>query len=47
MVLKSIIWFEDVELSEWPVLLKETDLKWSEVKNKINNAIQLYLRQFK
>jgi len=47
MVLKSIIWFEDVDLSEWPVLLKATDLKWTEVKERINNAIQSYLVQFK
>jgi hypothetical protein len=44
IVLKSIIWFEDVELSEWPVLLKNPNLTWSEVKEKITKATNLFFK---
>ena len=45
IVLKSITWFEDVELSEWPVLFKNPDLEWSEVLDKITKATKLFLKQ--
>ena len=31
-ILKSIIYFDDVDLTDWPILLKEPTLKWSAVK---------------
>ncbi|HUU39444.1 MAG TPA: nucleotidyl transferase AbiEii/AbiGii toxin family protein [Desulfatiglandales bacterium] len=34
-VIKSLIYFNDVDLSDWPVLLKKPLLKWSDVKKKI------------
>lgn len=39
-VLKSLIYFEDVDLSDWPVLLREKHLKWDKVKVKIENAVR-------
>ena len=44
-VLKSLCWFEDVDLSDWPVLLKTPNLKWGTVKKKIKEATQRYLTQ--
>lgn len=44
IVLKSITWFEDVELSEWPILLKNPNLTWSEVKEKITKATKLFFK---
>jgi hypothetical protein len=32
LVLKSLIYFEDIEESEWPVLIKDPDLKWKDVQ---------------
>jgi len=26
-VLKSLVWFEDIDLSDWPVLLQNLELK--------------------
>jgi hypothetical protein len=43
-VLKSLVWFEDTDLSDWPVLLKNTQLKWAEVMKKIRLETQKYLR---
>jgi len=33
-VLKSLTWFEDIDLSDWPVILKTPKLKWKEVMKK-------------
>lgn len=31
-VLKSLIYFDDVDLSYWPVLLRNKELKWNDIK---------------
>ena len=41
-ILKSIIYFDDVDLSDWPVLLKDPDLNWSAVKKRIEKAVLAY-----
>jgi hypothetical protein len=43
-VLKSLIYFDDVDLSDWPVLLKKPSLKWSEVCTKINRKVLLFMK---
>ena len=43
-VLKSLVWFEDIDLSDWPVLLQNPKLKWSEIMKKIRLETQKYLR---
>lgn len=35
LAVKSLIYFNDVDLNEWPVMLKEPDLKWNRVKERI------------
>lgn len=44
-VLKSLCWFDDVELGDWPVMIKNPGLKWGEVKKKIKGAINTWLKQ--
>jgi len=44
-VLKSLIWFEDIDYSDMPVLLENPKLKWSEVSKKIRQDTQKYLRK--
>lgn len=43
--LKSLCWFEDVDLSDWPILLKSPNLQWTTVKAKIKTATQKFLTQ--
>jgi hypothetical protein len=43
-VLKSLTWFEDVDLSTWPVLIKTPKLKWETVKKRILKATNTYLK---
>lgn len=44
-VLKSLVWFEDIDLSDWPVLLQDPELKWAEIMKKIRMETQKYLRK--
>lgn len=46
-VLKSLIWFGDVDLSDWPVLLLEPNLKWKDIKSKIEAAVQETIQKHK
>jgi hypothetical protein len=43
LILKSLIYFEDVDESEWPVMIKE-GLKWKDVKRKIEKQVLSYSR---
>ena len=38
-VLKSLVYFDDVDLSDWPVLLLQKDLTWEKVKSVIEEAV--------
>ncbi|MDA3942226.1 MAG: nucleotidyl transferase AbiEii/AbiGii toxin family protein [Bacteroidetes bacterium] len=44
-VIKSLCWFDDVDLSDWPVLLKTPELNWETVKKTIENATLTYLKK--
>jgi hypothetical protein len=44
-ILKSLIYFEDIDLSGWPVLLKKTSLKWTDVKKKLEKEVLHYLKE--
>ena len=44
-VLKSLCWFEEVDLSEWPVLLKTPKLRWGNVRKRIKEVTSNYLQQ--
>ena len=44
VVLKSLVYFEDIDFSEWPVLLSEPNLKWGAIKNKLENTVNSYMK---
>lgn len=44
-VLKSLSWFDDVDLGDWPVIIKNPELKWCDVKKKIKKATNTWLKQ--
>lgn len=46
-VLKSLIWFDDVNLSAWPVMLKHPTLKWETITRRISRAVKQYLDKTK
>lgn len=44
-VVKSLIYFDDVDLSDWPFLLLEPKLKWSQVKKKLEEEVENYVKR--
>jgi hypothetical protein len=44
-IIKSLIYFDDVDLADWPVIIKKPHLKWSEVKKKIEKEVLNYLKK--
>jgi hypothetical protein len=44
-IIKSLIYFDDVDLADWPVLLKKPHLKWDDVKRKIVEEVRLYMKE--
>lgn len=43
-ILKSLIYFDDVDLSDWPVLLKDPRLKWKDITMKIESVTMQYIK---
>jgi hypothetical protein len=46
-VLKSLIFFDDVDLADWPELLKDPHLKWDDIRNDIEKNVLRYINTFK
>jgi hypothetical protein len=44
ILLKSLIWFEDLDFSDWPVLIKEPGLKWTAIRKKLETEVLRYAR---
>ena len=40
IVLKSLAWFEDVELTDWPELIETPDLNWNKVKKRLIQTVK-------
>ena len=45
LILKSLIYFDDVQESEWPILIREPDLTWKAVKRTIEKKVIDYSRK--
>jgi hypothetical protein len=46
-VLKSLMYFDDIDLSDWPVLLKNRPLQWADVRIRIEKEVMLLVRSRK
>lgn len=44
-ILKSLIYFDDVDLSDWPVLVKDPNLKWNSVKKRLDKVVLDYIKK--
>jgi hypothetical protein len=40
MILRSLVYFDDVDLAEWPRLFRETSLTFEQVKRRIIDAVK-------
>jgi predicted nucleotidyltransferase component of viral defense system len=45
-ILKSLVYFDDVDLSDWPVLLRKPHLKWTEIRKKIEKEVFLFMKEY-
>jgi hypothetical protein len=45
-VLKSLIYFNEVDLADWPILVKNPGLKWEEIKKKLEKVVMDYLNHY-
>lgn len=43
-VLKSLVYFDDVDISDWPVMIKNPGLKWKEVMKKVESVVMRYVK---
>lgn len=44
-VLKSLIYFDEVYLADWPILIRHPHLSWDEVKNEIETRVRQLLNE--
>ena len=44
IVLKSLMWFEDVDLSEWPVFMVDPSPEWKTIKADLKKVVNRYLQ---
>jgi Nucleotidyl transferase AbiEii toxin, Type IV TA system len=44
-LLKGLVYFDDVDIAEWPVLLRDDNLSWSNIKNLITLETLKYSKQ--
>ncbi len=43
--LKSLVYFEDVNLNDWPVMIKNKSISWDEIMIVLRNACEEYIRK--
>jgi len=44
-ILKSLIYFDDVDLADWPVLIENPKLKWGDITKQIEKVVLAYVNQ--
>ena len=44
-ILKSLIYFDDVDLSDWPLLLQHPSLKWKDITKKLESETLQYIKR--
>jgi len=44
-VVKSLTWFEDVDLNDWPVMIREPELKFRQVRKDIIRQRDIFLAE--
>jgi len=44
-VLKSLVYFDDIDFNDWPEIIDKPSLKWQSVKDKLEISVKKYLKQ--
>lgn len=45
IILKSLVYFQDTDLADWPLLIKDPKLKWHQIKKRLEKAVFEYSRK--
>ena len=45
IVLKSLVYFDDIDFADWPVMNLDPNLKWAVIKKKLEKIVNNYLKQ--
>lgn len=45
-ILKSVIYFDDVDLSDFPVLIKDSGLKWKDITSKLESEVLQFVKKY-
>jgi hypothetical protein len=41
-ILKSLIYFDEVDLADWPVLIRDPKLKWIDIQKRLEKEVLEY-----
>jgi hypothetical protein len=44
VILKSLLFFDDVDVADWPLLIRNPSLKWATVKKDIEKKVLHYIK---
>ena len=44
-ILKSLVYFDDIDFNDWPDITAEPNLKWNIVKEELEKSVKKYLKQ--
>jgi len=44
-VLKSLVYFDDIDFNDWPKITAEPNLKWNVIKDELEKSVKTYLKQ--
>lgn len=45
LILKSLIYFDDIDNSDWPILVKNPGLKWEEIKKRFEDVVLRFTKR--
>ena len=43
-VLKSLVYFDDIDFNDWPDIIDEPNLKWNTIKDELEKSVKKYLK---
>ena len=44
-ILKSLVYFDDIDFNDWPEIIDEPGLKWNVMKDELEKNVKKYLKQ--
>ena len=44
-ILKSLVYFDDIDFNDWPEIIAEPNLKWDVIKSELEKSVKKYLNQ--